>query len=194
MIATLKGIVRQQMPNRLIVEVGGIGLWVNVPASVANIVERLGQPIFLHTYLIVRADALALYGFVTEEDREIFELLLSVSSVGPKLALAVLSTLSPEVLRSAVANEQYDILGRVPGVGKKTAERIAFNLKDKLAAGLPIPPGGITLVDSLDTEVLEALTVLGYSIVEAQSAVQNLPDDAPEDVETRIRLALQYFA
>lgn len=194
MIATLSGIVRQQTPDQLIVEVGGVGLWVNVPASVAGSVEGLGKPIFLHTHLVVREDSLTLYGFATEEDREMFQTLLGVSKVGPKLALSILSTLSPELLRSAIANQQHDILSKVPGVGKKTAQNIAFNLKDKLAAGMPLPAARFTVpLSTHDTEVIDALTALGYSIVEAQSAVQSLPEDTPDDIETRIRLALQYF-
>jgi Holliday junction DNA helicase RuvA len=174
----------------MVVEVGGVGLRVLVPRSVLESVASVGTAIFLHTYLVVREDALTLFGFGSLEQRELFELLLQVSGIGPKLALAVLSNVTPDALRSAVANGQPEALDRVPGVGKKTAERIVFHLKDKFTA----PAGGGPPLVPADTDVLAALTSLGYSLVEAQTAVQSLPPDAPEEVEGRVRLALRYFA
>jgi Holliday junction DNA helicase RuvA len=154
----------------------------------------VGRTAFLHTHLIVREDALTLYGFSNLEQRGLFELLLTVQGVGPRLALSVLSSLSPEVLRRAVVNEQAEVFSRVRGVGKRTAEKIVFTLKDKLGAEI----GGLTAItpiSELDTEVMAALTALGYSIVEAQAALQTIPKDASKtDVEERLRLALQYFA
>jgi Holliday junction DNA helicase RuvA len=142
--------------------------------------------------LLVREDALTLFGFSSEEQRSLFELLLTVQGVGPRLALAVLSTLSIDLLRRAVATEQPDVLDRVPGVGKRTAEKIVFSLKDKLgtSAGL----GAISTATDVDTEVLGALTALGYSVVEAQSAVQSIPKGAANTTEERIMAALQYFS
>ena len=105
------------------------------------------------------------------------------------MALAILSYLSPEVLQNAITNDQAEVLVQVPGIGKKTAERILFHLKDKL----DIPIVGAKLTSELDSEVLSVLTALGYSIIEAQSAMQSIPRDAPEDIESRVRLALQYF-
>jgi Holliday junction DNA helicase RuvA len=193
MIASLRGTVLQlNPPESLVVEVGGVGLRVHVPASVFDELDGVGRGVFLHTHLIVREDALTLYGFSTEEQRALFELLLTVQGVGPKVGLAVLSTLSPDVLRQAVASEQAEVFSRVRGVGRKTGEKIVFALKDKLGAGVPL--AGLAAVSDLDTEVMGALTTLGYSIVEAQAAVQSLPKGEQSAVEERVRLALRYFA
>jgi Holliday junction DNA helicase RuvA len=193
MIASLRGTVLTiQHPSFLVVEVGGVGFKVFVPASVFDDLDGVGRNIFLHTYLIVREDALTLYGFSSEEQRTLFELLLTVQGVGPRLGLAVLSSLSLDVLRSAVAQEQAEVLDRVPGVGRKTAEKIVFALKDKLGAGAGL--GVLAPVSDVDTEVLGAMTALGYSVVEAQAALQNIPKGQGKDVEDRIRLALQYFS
>jgi Holliday junction DNA helicase RuvA len=193
MISSLRGIILQMAPpDQVVVEVGGVGFKVFVPASVLDDLEGVGRTAFLHTYLIVREDALTLYGFASEEQRGLFELLLTVQGVGPRLALAVLSALSLDVLRRAVAQEQPEVLERVRGVGKKTAEKIVFALKDKLRAhGLEKALGPVA---EADTEVLAALTALGYSLVEAQAALQSIPKGEGADTEERIRLALRYFA
>jgi len=191
MIASLEGLVIHREESRLTVQVGPVGVWVWVPRALAEQAST-GKPVALHTYLVVREDALTLYGFDTAEARDLFVLLLGVNGVGPRLALAVLSALSPAALRRAVFQEQPDIFQRVPGVGKKTAQKIVLHLQDRLT-----PEETLTSVAAMpdtDTEVLEALTALGYSVVEAQAAIQALPADAPPDVETRLRLALQYFS
>jgi Holliday junction DNA helicase RuvA len=190
MISTVRGVVQQIAAAEMVVEVGGVGLRLLVPRSVLESGASVGKVVFLHTYLVVREDALTLFGFGSPEQRELFELLLQVSGIGPKLALAVLSNVSPDALRAAVASGQPEALDRVPGVGKKTAERIVFHLKDKFAA----PGAGGPVLIPADTDVLAALTALGYSLVEAQAAVQALPPDAPEQIEGRVRLALRYFA
>ena len=133
MISSLRGTVLSITPDVLVVEVGGVGFKVLVPASVAEAAEGVGRTVSLHTHLAVREDALTLYGFGSEEQRALFELLLGVNGVGPRVALAVISTLSPDVLRRAVAHEQPEVFNRVPGVGKKTAEKIVFHLKDRSA-------------------------------------------------------------
>jgi Holliday junction DNA helicase RuvA len=193
MIASLRGTLLQlSPPDSLVVEVGGVGYKVFVPTSVLD-GQAPGHLIFLHTELIVREDSLTLFGFATEEQRSLFSLLLGVQGIGPKLALSVLSSLSVDVLRRAIVNEQADVFSRVRGVGKKTAEKIVFTLKDKLGAELGL--GAVAAAGDVDTEVLAALTALGYSVVEAQSAVQSIPKDADaKDVQDRIRLALAYFA
>jgi Holliday junction DNA helicase RuvA len=140
----------------------------------------------------VRQDLLALYGFETREERDYFILLLGVDGIGPKLALGVLSVLSPDAIRRAVFHEQADVFSRVPGVGRKTAQKILLQLQDKIQAAPGLEPFG--LVSELDTQVIDALTALGYSVVEAQAAVQSIPRTAPEEIEDRLRLALQYFA
>lgn len=191
MIASLSGKVNHVASDSIIVDVGGVGLQVFVPAPIRDRL-RPGETVFLHTSLIVRQDLLALYGFETAEGKEFFELLLSVDGIGPKSALSILSIMSPELVRRAVFNEQADIFTRVPGVGKKTAQKILLYLQDRIKAvdGLE----SISALSDVDGEVLGALTTLGYSVVEAQAALQSIPRDAPMDVESRLRLALQYFS
>jgi len=190
MIGWLQGRVRSREAGRLLVQTGPIGLWVHVPLPLAE-QARAGDDVSLHTHLVVRADALALYGFATPEERNLFVLLMGVNGVGARLALAILSFLRTDAIRRAVAHEQPEVLQRVPGVGKKTAQRIVLALHDRLA---PEAVPGLEPVSDVDAEVLDALVALGYSVVEAQTAIQHIPRDAPADLETRLRLALQYFA
>jgi Holliday junction DNA helicase RuvA len=190
MITSIRGVVQHIEEGILVLEVEGIGFRIAVTSSVLDGSPEVGKPYFLHTYLVVREDELSLYGFSTSEQLSLFKLLLGISGIGPKLALAILSHLSPDVLRSAVANQQAGVLSQVPGVGKKTGEKIIFNLKDVLSA----PMMEEALPSEMDSEVLEALTSLGYNLVEAQAAVQSIPEETPEDVEERIRVALRYFA
>lgn len=193
MISSLRGtVLHMQPPQFLVIEVGGVGFKVNVPGSVFDEVDGVGRTAFLHTFLQVREDALTLFGFSSEEQRSLFELLLTVQGVGPRLALAVLSTLSIDILRRAVSNEQPDILDRVPGVGKRTAEKIVFSLKGKLGASVGL--GAFSTASDVDTEVLAALTALGYSVVEAQAAVQSIAKGAANTTEEKVLLALQYFS
>jgi Holliday junction DNA helicase RuvA len=190
MIATLRGEVTQIEDNALILEVGGVGLRVFVPAPVRT-KFKAGEAVFLFAHLIVREDALTLYGFESQADRELFTLLLGVDGVGPKVALSVLSTMTLDAVQRAIFADEADLLSRVPGVGKKTAQKIALHLKDKLK-----PTDALARVAAMsdkDSEVLAALTALGYSVVEAQAAIQAIPKDAPDDVEERLRLALGYF-
>jgi len=188
MIATISGIVQKIGDNFLVVQVGGIGLRLSAPVTVLEKVNATGQSVTLHTHLHWRDNEIALFGFTTEDELELFELLLAVSGVGPRLALATLSTLSPQVLKGAVAREEPGVLQRVPGIGKKTAERLIFYLKDKLQVDQL--PAGLAALTDVDTEVIAALTALGYSVVEAQTAVQRLSRDASPELEERIRLIL----
>lgn len=190
MIATLRGEVSQIEDNAIIVEVGGVGLRVFAPAPVRTN-AKAGEIIFLFTHLVVREDALTLYGFESQADRDLFNTLLGVDGVGPKVALSVLSTLTLDSIQRAIFADEADLLGKVPGVGKKTAQKIALHLKDKLK-----PADALARVAALadyDSEVLAALTALGYSVVEAQAAIQSIPKDAPKETEERLRLALGYF-
>ena len=190
MIATLRGEVAQIEDGALILDVGGVGMRLLVPAPLRTRL-RVGETTFLFTHLVVREDSLTLYGFETQADRELFMLLLGVDGVGPRIGLAVLSNMPKEEVHRAILSEQSDLLSRVPGVGKKTAQKIVLHLHDKLT------PQGIgtrtALVSERDTEVLAALTALGYSVVEAQAAIQAIPADAPDAVEERLRVALQSF-
>jgi Holliday junction DNA helicase RuvA len=191
MIASLEGEVAAVGKDHLILKVGGVGLRVYAPATLVDH-AHVGEHIHLFTHLVVRDDALSLYGFESEEGQEFFGLLLGVNGVGPRLALAILSTLSTEAIRRAVLSEQADVFSRVPGVGKRTAQKVLLHLQGRIGAG----PGleSIAAMGEADSEVLSALTSLGYSVVEAQAAIQAIPRDAPGDVETRLRLALQFFA
>jgi Holliday junction DNA helicase RuvA len=191
MIASIHGKISQVEDGSLVVVVGGVGYHVNVPSPLSDDLVP-GQTVFLHTYLIVRQDALALYGFDSLESREFFVLLLGVSGVGPRLAVTILSTLTPDSIRRAVITEQAEVFSRVPGVGKKTAQKILFNLQDKIPKEEGFEP--IASMSEADSEVLSALVALGYSVVEAQAALQSIPRDTPQDVEQRLRLALGYFS
>ncbi len=191
MIASIRGEVVEKNHDNLVLMVGGVGLRIFVPAAECDSAQ-IGEVIYLHTQLIVREDALTLFGFQMEESREFFNLLLGVNGIGPRIALAILSVMSVDSIRRAVINEQSDLFARVPGVGKKTAQKILLHLQDKIkdVSGL----AQISRFSEIDTELVAALTSLGYSIVESQTAIQSLPKDTPEDLPTRLRLALQYFS
>ena len=191
MIATLHGKVVYKEKESLVVEFGGIGLEVHVPAPLRDRTAH-GDTVTLYTYLVVRETELTLYGFEAREEKEYFELLLGVSGVGPKTALSTLSTLNPDSIRRAIFHEQPEIFARVPGMGKKTAQKVMLHLQDRIKAVDSLSP--ISTMTDVDTEVLEALTTLGYSVVEAQAALQSIPRETPQEVETRLRLALQYFS
>ena len=191
MIVRLSGTVWSTRESHVVVRVGGVGLRVHVPSGVLVQLDGVGQPVELFTHLHVRENQLALYGFLTEEELTLFKLLLSISGVGPKVALAALGTVSPEALRQAVVQEEPGLLSRVPGIGTKTARAIIFHLKDKL---IPIGAEATPLLSDADAEVIAALTGLGFSLVEAQAALQSLPQDGDLPIEERVRQALAYFA
>lgn len=190
MIASIEGRVLARQSDSLVVALGGMGVKVHVPASLAA-QARPGEPVFLYTHLHVREQELALYGFDDAGDLALFELLLGVSGIGPRSALAVLSAMPADALRLAISQEQPGVLARVPGIGKKTAEKIVLELRDRVVVREGVPAELVALSEA-DAEVIDALTALGYSIVEAQRAVQGLPRDV-QDVEERLRLALASF-
>lgn len=190
MIASISGSVQKIESNSLVILVGGVGIRVLVPRTVLEDVGGVGRRLTLHTHLLVREDGLTLYGFENEEDLQLFEVLLGVNGVGPKVALAILGTLSPELLKSAIMREETAVLQRVPGIGKKTAERIMFHLREKLdlsgaAAALP-------LVSDVDADVIDILTSLGFSIIEAQAALQHVPREV-STIDARVGAALQHL-
>jgi Holliday junction DNA helicase RuvA len=192
MIASIQGQIVQQGDDHLVVLVGGsIGLRVMVPRTVFDSIDGPGHRVQLSTHLDVREDSLTLYGFTDDEERGVFETLTNITGVGPKLALAILSTLSTNQLRNSIAQGDSEMLTRVPGIGKKKAEKIAFELKDKLTIAGPPELAGLYDVDS---DVLDALVALGYSIVEAQAAIQSIPRETPDNVEERVLVALGYFS
>ena len=190
MIASLSGTILKIEESSLVIGVGGVGVRVFVPRTVLEDVGGIGRSLRLHTHLIVREQELSLYGFEAEEDLQLFEVLLSVNGVGPKVALAILATLSPEMLKSAIMREETAVLQRVPGIGKKTAERIMFQLRDKL--DLTQVSTAVPFVSDVDADVIDFLTGLGFSIVEAQAALQNIPRDI-KSFDERVQTALQHL-
>ncbi len=191
MIARLSGTVWSVGEDHVVVRVGGVGLRVRVSPDAPAQLGDAGQPVELFTHLHVRENELTLYGFLTKENLALFKLLLSVSGVGPKVALALLGVISPDTLRQAVTQEEPALLTRAPGVGPKTAKSIIFHLKDKI---IPTGAQAATLLSDTDTQVIAALTGLGFSLVEAQAALQSLPQDEDLPVEEQVRQALAYFA
>lgn len=190
MIATLNGQILALQPDSLILDIQGIGFEVFVPKHTL-VEQQAGHSIFLYTHLVVREDLLALYGFVSPEEKQFFLHFLAVDGIGPKLALAILSNLSLDMLRTAIVSEQADIFSRVPGIGKKTAQKILIHMQGKITKALELE--GVQRLSSADDQILEALTGLGYSVIEAQTAIQALPKDTPDTVEDKLRIALQYF-
>jgi Holliday junction DNA helicase RuvA len=189
LISSIKGTLEGVGPAWADISVGGVTLRVNVPASLIERLGQIGGHVRLFTSLQVREDSLTLFGFPTEEARQSFEKLLEVNGVGPKVALGVLSRLTPEALATAVSLGDIDAFSGVPGVGKKTASRIVLELKGKLDETwlAAVAAGG-------DDEVLQALTALGYTASEARRALSALPNDSSLSLEDKVRLALQQMA
>lgn len=192
MIASLCGQVIGKGKDSVVIEVNGVGFRVVVPQRLLSAWEGSGAEVQVYTYLHVRENELALYGSDTEEELELFRLLLGVTGIGPKAAMSILSDLSPTALRQAIASEDTASLASVSGIGPKTAKKLIFHLKDKFSfeEGYPLPPDG---GKSWESEVAAALTALGYNLSEARAAVASLPADDVE-FEERLRLALRYFA
>ncbi len=199
MIAQLSGEVVQVGPTSVVIEVGGFGvLTLCSPNTVAGV--RVGQRTTLMTSLIVREDSLTLYGFATNDEREFFELLLSATGVGPKLAQAALAVLAPDELRRAIATENLVLLCKVPGIGRKGAQRIVLELKDKInAVVLTETPASLsTPAEAWRDQVSQGLQGLGWSAKDADAAcgeVDHLAhDDPPASVPVLMRAALQVLA
>ena len=195
MIAALRGTLLALGPDYAVIEAGGVGYQVWAPRGVLQNLGQIGDEARLHTYLLVREDALLLYGFATLAERTFFELLLTVTGVGPKVALSLMSAVPLDQLQLAIASENAALLGQVPGIGKKTAARLILELKSKIDLGAMAPALATASgeVAQANVEVREILQSLGYSAAEAQAAVTALPQDAPAELEERIRLALRYF-
>ena len=189
MITTLEGMLAHKATDHLVIAMGGLGIEVFAPFST---IEKVNSDhVLLHTRLVVREDSLTLYGFATTGERELFDAFVKISGIGPKLAVGILSTLSVDNIRSAVSNDRPEVISRVPGIGKRTAQKIVLELQDKISAGLDSVPLGAE--GDTTAEVMDALTALGYSVVEAQTAVQSIPVNAPESVEDRVLIALQFL-
>jgi len=191
MIGSLRGtILDRAIGGEVLLEVGGVGYRVAVPSGSVAALEP-GGPAFLFTHLVVRDDALSLYGFPDREQRDTFEALMSATGVGPKLALAILSAHSPAALRRAVIEGDLDALTLVPGVGKRTAQRLMIELAAKLGTDAP-DPAGVDGGPSVRAEVRAALEGLGYGADEVRDVIGTLPADGP--VEAVLREALKLLA
>lgn len=195
MIASIHGTLEARLADQAIVRVGGFSLRVFVPASTLSRLGDPGSEVTLYTHFQVREDGMALYGFAAEAERDAFEQLITISGVGPKVALALLGTMDALALYKAIADEDLQRLSLAPGVGKKLASRLVLELKGKLPSlaggggpGVAAPSG------SIQAEVLEALIGLGYSNAEAQAALRKIPQDRPMTLEEQVTFALRSFS
>ena len=188
MIARLRGTAVARGPDALVLDVGGVGYLVQ-PTRRASQKARGKNEVVIETYLHVREDVLQLYGFADADERELFEQLLSVSGVGPKVALAIVSGSTPEELRRAIALEDTARFQAIPGIGKKTAQRVVLELKEKLGEEIAVPAQAGARPHLV---AREALMELGYSLVEADEALAQIDPDLP--AEERVRLALRKAA
>ena len=184
MISLLKGTIESETEKYVIIDVNGIGYKVHISGNTFKNLPKKGEKIKLYTYLYVRENIMDLYGFLNPEELEIFELLISISGIGPKGALSVLTVASIETLKRAIANEESSILTKVSGIGKKMAEKIILELKNKI--GDEFAGKGV----SVDSETIDALTGLGYKLQEAREAIKKVPKEI-EGVENRVREALK---
>ena len=192
MIVALEGVLESRGIDSAVVRVGPLSLNIYIPGSTLSQLGSVGDKVNLHTHIYLREDNIALYGFATAEELGLFQNLISVSGVGPKAALGLLTALNPERLVSAISGDSIDLLSQVPGIGKKMAGRIILELKGKLQK-----EWGTIVVPSLaqeDADVVAALTSLGYSLREATKAVSDLSGSRGLDLEERVRLALRQLA
>lgn len=197
MIAMLRGRLVRRDVDWIIVDVGGVGFRVSVPAPTAAALPGVGEEVILHVHTHVREDTLALYGFVSEEELRLFEQIISVSGMGPKLAMTSLSTLRPAEFRRAILEEDAASLTRIPGVGRKTAQRMILELKGKLT---PVPEDDAAVEPAAgvaaDADAVAALIALGYSETDAARAVRAAQQVEPAagDTAQLVRLALRHLA
>jgi len=192
MIGRISGVLLEKNPPQVLVDVGGLGYDIDVPMSTFYNLPRTGEKVVLFTHLVVREDAHLLYGFGSEAERATFRTLLKVSGVGPKVALSVLSGMSVNDLAEAVTLQESGRLTKVPGIGKKTAERLLLELRDKLKVDVRIAVGGSPEAPSSNGDVLNALISLGYNEKEALFAIKQLPKDV--GVSDGIRQALKLLS
>ena len=191
MISSLHGKVESLGSDWAIINVGGIGFQVYMPTSTLSTLGAIGKEVQLYTHLHLREDNATLYGFASSEELSLFQTLIGVTGLGPKMGLAMLSGMSVEQLVTAIATGSVDLLTVIPGIGKKVASRIILELKEKIGAGWITTPA--TQLAQENTDVLAALTSLGYSAVEATKAVATLPATSEMGLEEKVKLALAYF-
>jgi Holliday junction DNA helicase RuvA len=185
MIGRLRGVLAERTAGGVLVDVGGVGYEVFMPAGDIAALPPVGDEVVVHTHLHVREDAMALYGFAAEEGRDLFRDLIATSGVGPKLAVAMLATLTPHQLRVALATEDVDTLTAVPGIGKRSAQKLILDLR----ARLTMPDGELATAGGSVTEVRGALEGLGYGASEIREALDGL--DAAQGTQDLLRSALQ---
>jgi len=189
MIAALEGILEYRGLDSVVIKVGGVSLQAYIPSSTLSRLGTVGDKVYLHTHLYLKEDNISLYGFASIEEVKLFQNLISVSGIGPKVGLALLSSLSPEQLALAITSGNVDLLSQVPGIGRKIASRVVLELKTKLekdwkgVAALPLAQE--------NTDVIAALTSLGYSLREATQAASALPESKEMSLEEKVKLALQ---
>ena len=191
MISSLNGKLESLGSDWAIINVAGIGFQVYMPTTALSTLGTPGDEVKLYTHLYLREDNAALYGFTSAEELWLFQTLIGVSGLGPRLAMAMLSALNVEQITMAIATGSTDLLDMIPGIGKKVANRIILELKEKIGAGWVVTPA--TQLAQENTDVLTALTSLGYSAAEAAKAVATLPPASDLSIEEKIKLALAYF-
>ena len=192
MIASLHGKLEALGSDWAIINVGGVGFQVYMSTAALSSLGSIGEEVKLHTHFHLREDNATLYGFTSADELGLFQTLIGVSGLGPKLALAMLSAMSVEQLTMAIATGSADMLTTVPGIGKKMANRLILELKEKIGAGWITTPAAELAQEN--AEVLVSLTSLGYSMAEATRAIATLPPSSELSLEEKVKLALQYFA
>lgn len=200
MIASVQGILLKKTPGMVMVSISGLGLALEIPLGTYAGLPDTGQEVFLLTHMLVREDAIRLFGFQTEAELGLFKILLEINRIGPKLALAILSGISPSDLRKAALQQDTRLLASIPGIGKKSAERILFEITDKLDKLGALkdsghPPGTPQIQGPMD-EVVGVMINLGYRQKDAERVVEELlkADDSPQSVDDLIRAALKKLA
>ncbi len=201
MIGFLKGTLEAVYNERIQIDVNGIGFNVNMPLSQIEGLEGMGSYVKIYTYMAVREDAMQLYGFTTADSLDLFKMLIQVNGIGPKGALALLSSMTTDDLRFAIMSGDSKTISKAPGIGAKTAQRIIIDLKDKVSVRDMLDNYSVnkisTVTDEMNSakaEAIEALTALGYSSTDAMKAVRSAGADDDADTETIIKLAFRQLA
>jgi len=196
MIASLRGTLTDRGTGHTIVEAGGVGYLVSVSSFTAAELPAAGSEVFLLVRQVVREDALLLFGFMRAEEQRLFDLLVTVSGVGPKLAMAVLSGLRPDALARAIRDENVGMLVAIPGIGRRTAERLVVELRDRIEAppaAAPARDGGILPRAERQRDAVAALTRLGYTAAQAEEALQHVAGGEDDSLEALVRRALTHL-
>lgn len=199
MISYIKGELVEVTEDSVVLDHGGMGFSIMMPGSILAKLPAIGSELKVHTYLYVKEDVLGLYGFLTKDDLKVFKLLITVSGIGPKGALAILSTMSPDDLRFAVLAGDAKTISKTPGIGSKTAQKLIIELKDKLKIEDVLDGAGgyeaqSDMADTAAAEAVMALTALGYSAADATRAVKLVDSTGDMDSETLLKAALKKLA